>query len=115
MSKKRTKNARKKAVKQKRGSAPRSGAVPIDKPAASIDPDWASEYQEPEIATPATPSHGGALGSIRKAVSPRKGTDGDTLLTKRRSVPELMVWLAGAIGVVWLIWKVVSAANADPQ
>ncbi len=114
MSRKRDKNARKKAVHKKRLAAPRSGEVPIDKPAASIVPDWDEQYQDPEVADPSVERGGGAIGAFRNMVSPGRGEDGDTLLTKRRSVPELMVWLAGGVAVVWGLWKLYSSLQGEP-
>lgn len=115
MSKKRDKNARKKAVQKKRSAAPSGGDVPIDKPPPSVLPDWEEQYQDPEVAPPDAGGSGGAIGALRSMVSPGKGRDGDTLLTKRRSVPELMVWLAGAIAIGWGLWTLYRSFKVDPQ
>lgn len=119
MSKKRDKNARKKAVSKKPRPLPRAAEVPIHLPiAARTEPDWEAEFVEPPEATPdmaRSGGGGGAIGSLRNAVTPRRGQDGDTLLTKRRSVPELMVWLAGAVGVIWAVWTLYQASQGDPQ
>ncbi len=115
MSRKRDKNARKKAVKKKRQQKPSPSDVPIDRPTNDYEaPDWEADHVEPEIAVGAAASSGGgAMGRIRTAVSPNKGTSGDTLLTRRRSVPELMVWLAGGIAIVWLLWQIWQGIQAE--
>lgn len=112
MSRKRDKNARKKAVKKKRSPAPARSELRIDQPPPSIEPDWDADYLAPEEA-PVVMERGGAMGAIRKRVTPGRGEDGTTLLTKRRSVPELMVWLAGACGVVWAVWKLYVASQGE--
>lgn len=112
MSRKRDKNARKKAVKKKRSAAPARSELPVDRPPDSVEPDWDEGYLAPEEA-PAVLKRGGAMGALRTAVAPGRGEDGTTLLTKRRSVPELMVWLAGAVGVVWALWTVFSASQGE--
>jgi hypothetical protein len=114
VSKKRDKNARKKAVKKKQKAPAPSSEVPIDRPPDIELRDWDAEFVEPEVAIGAAASSGGgALAGIRSAVSPRKGSDGDTLLTRRRSVPELMVWLAGAVLVIWLVWQIVLSMRPE--
>jgi hypothetical protein len=112
VSNKRDKNARKKVVQKKRPAVRAAGPVPIDKPAARIQPDWDAEFVEPETAV--APKGGGAIGRLRTTVAPGRGKDGTSLLTKRRSVPELMLWLLGAVGIGWALWTLFGGPPEAP-
>ncbi len=113
MSKKRNKNTRKKAVKKKALSAPRPSAEPnAPSPvAAGWAPPAEEVEQEPIADAVAQKEGGGAINTFRTRLTPGAGRDGETMLTKRRSVGELSLWLAGAGAVVWLIWKLIRTLN----
>lgn len=110
MSKKRNKNARKKVVRKRALANPR-----VEQSSQAPPPGWTptpvEEEEEVVVDAVAAKEGGGAIDAIRRGVSPGRGPDGDTLLSKRRSIPELMVWLAGAAAVVWVVWKLVRHFN----
>jgi hypothetical protein len=115
VSKKRNKNARKKAVRRKALANPNPPKPTQDSRETAADSLWTGESppEEEEVVLDAVAAKegGGAINVLRGMVSPGRGGDGHTLLTKRRPVSELMVWLAGASAVVWLIWKRVRYLN----
>jgi len=122
VSKKRNKNARKKAVKKKALSAPRPDApqpgasiAPGSVPPGSVAPGWApppeDDERQPIADAVATKEGGGAINAMRTRLTPGAGRDGETMLTKRRSVGELSLWLAGACAVFWLLWKLIRTLN----
>ncbi len=110
MSKKRDKNARKKVVRKRALAEPRSSAPPELLTHGWVPAEAALE-PEPVVDAVAAKDGGGAMGAIRRGVTPGRGRSGDTLLTRRRSPAELSLWLAGAGAVVWLVWKLIRVLN----
>lgn len=119
MSKKRSKNARKKAVRKKQ-LAKKERTAAAAPPVQDDRPTWSSDAPAEELddqpavdlGPVATREGGGAMGAMRRGVTPGRGRDGDTLLTKRRSLGESLVWLAGAAVLVYVAWKVISTLTA---
>ena len=111
VSKKRNKNARKKVVRKKTLNAP-----PRDTPANQTaqpeepPPAWTpapEEIVETTQQSVVVKQGVGAIGTFRTRLTPGAGRDGDTLLTKRRSLGELSLWLGGAWALLWMLWKLI--------
>jgi len=114
VSKKRTKNARKKVVRKKTLAkksaerAPSAAPEPVEAEPTAPEPE-----EMVSLSSVAQRDGAGAIGRMRTGVTPGAGRDGTSLLTKRRSVPELLLWLAGAAVLVWLAWKGFIALSAE--
>ena len=116
MSKKRTKAARKKQRAKKRAasssssSASSGGAArqrPMSTKARDLDRKLEEGFVENEVVAEAkVPSGGGAFTAIRGGMTRPEEGPGANPLYKRRGLGEYGLWLAGIVGVVWLLVKV---------
>jgi hypothetical protein len=111
MSKKRNKNQRKKQTRG-RGAAGRgrkdsgsSGASPSSKLTARLEEDF-----EAPAALNSTGSGPGAIGRMRHIMTHGEEGESASLLHKRRSCGELLLWLVGGSAVFWVVTKLVVAA-----
>ena len=102
MSKKRNKNQRKKETRTRSKSRPAQGAArSTTARSSSVDARWEGEYEDPEIQNPAP--GGGVIGLMKAGMTHSEDGEGASLLNKRRSCGELLLWLAGGAAVFWLI------------
>jgi hypothetical protein len=111
MSKKRNKNQRKKQV-QKRGVASRSSSpagTGVPHGGAKMTSRLEQDYQAPSAEAPGE-SGGGAIGAMRHMMSHGEEGDSASLLHKRRSCSEMLLWVVGGAAVFWLITKFVVIA-----
>ncbi len=117
MSKKRNKNQRKKQ-NQKRGGASRSkaparGGVPVV--GEKLNTRLEKDYEAPSAEAPGD-SGGGAIGAMRHMMNHGEEGDSASLLHKRRSCGELLLWMVGGAAVFWVITKfVVTAFDAGQK
>ena len=113
MSNKRNKNARKKVVRKRAPAVPhRELLAPSGRPPThGWTPPPEEDEPEPIQETVTVKEGGGAINTFRTRLTPGAGRDRDTLLTKRRSLGELSLWLGGACGLFWLFWKLIQTLN----
>ena len=108
MSKKRNKNKRKKEAKAR--SKDRRPAPPPTVPGApseSPPPQWGSDYSNADAEAPSTTP--GGIGKFRSFMSHKEDGPDASLLHKRRSCAELLVWLAGAMAIAYLVLRQLGA------
>lgn len=109
MSKKRTKNARAKAVKKK-GRTPSSG--PSERPdprqqssrAKELDRQLEKDFVELQPAKD-LPTGGGAFGAMRDSMTRRDEGPDASMLYKKRSLGEISLWIGGAVVLAGLVLK----------
>ncbi len=98
MSKKRNKAARKKSPRKhlSTGSSP----ARLD----NVEESWEDAYEQPEVQQPVASTGGGALGKMRATMQgkQREGQERG-FFQRKRSVSELMLWLGGASGLIYLV------------
>jgi len=104
VSKKRNKNQRKKQVRKR--SNPRrddsNPSAPSDR-LESVQEQWESDYEAPEIQTPAT-SRGG-IGRFQDFMHRKEEGPDAGMLHKRRSCLELLVWLSVPAVILFFILR----------
>lgn len=106
MSKKRNKNQRKKQTQRGDGRSRSKGGAETGVPsvAGKLNSRLEQDYKAP-LAEATAESGGGAIGAMRHMMSHGEEGDSATLLHKRRSCSELLLWLVGGAAVFWLISK----------
>jgi hypothetical protein len=111
MSKKRNKNQRKKQTRG-RGAAGRDqrGAGSSEaSQSAKLNARLERDYEDPAALNPIG-SGPGAIGRMRDMMTHGEEGESASLLHKRRSCGELLLWLVGGAAVCWVITKLVVAA-----
>jgi hypothetical protein len=108
VSKKRNKNQRKKQTRAR--SVPRGsqGSSSSDAPEVfKLDARMERGYEAPKAEE--SVSSGGAIGRMREAMTHSEEGEEASLLHKRRSCSELLLWLVGGAVVFWIVTKAVVA------
>lgn len=104
MSKKRDKNQRKKQTKarpKKRGAPRPTTSDAAGQQARDINAVLEADYRPPTAQAPA--ASGGAIGRMKDFMTHSDEGPEAHMLHKRRSCAELSLWLAGGMGICWLI------------
>ncbi len=109
MSKKRSKNARAKAVKKKARTTSRQ---PSERPdprrqtsrAKELDRQLKADFVELEVAKE-QPVGGGAFGAMRDSMTRREEGPDAAVLYKRRSFGELTLWIGVPVVILGLMLK----------
>ena len=111
MSKKRNKNQRKKQARGRgaagRGRKEAGSSVPPE--SAKLNARLERDYEAPAALNP-TGSGPGAIGRMRHMMTHGEEGESASLLHKRRSCGELLLWFVGAAAVCLVITRLVVAA-----
>lgn len=111
MSKKRNKNQRKKQTRG-RGAAGRgreAAGSSVPSVSAKLNARLEHDYEAPVVET-SSGSGPGAIGKMRHLMTHGEEGESASLLHKRRSCSELLLWLVGGAAVAWVITELVVAA-----
>ena len=113
MSKKRSKNSRKKQLKIRSNKGGQKDAT-VDPQSkthrTTLEQSWDDAYQAPEVVRSVPESGGGGFGKIHSAMTRGEEGDGASLLRKRRGCGELTLWLLGGSAVFYAVMKLMAFA-----